>query len=539
MTQMKLIRKKIQSLLLLAFLLSGQTTAIIAQELPHQYLYVSKQTGQISNFQGQQGKTTDKYEEGNVAINVVGPITNQVTPNDMSIGHNQTKNWQGQVSPLIAQCPAPGNSVSAALVAAYDVVFSRPQGGAADGAAILSTYNCATEADGVAHEHSNCIFHGTFGGTHEIVRKQGTVTQNFEVFSINCVIPAAMNCADGTATLHADVYPGNEGTVTWQTPFGAMAGNDIQINLPPNFNNINVTATYTVRGVSYAANGVIRPNNLTGFALPCCTSQQKNVKDIAVLTFDGPCHPPVSFTPAAVAPPAIGFAGATSLINVVASANTVALTSSIITVNENIELSATPFAVDFTKIGTILKEAAEVVSHAPGSPCAPSFSVAGGLTVAASKKCCLGPCALKDVEKIAGSVRVTAGVSCRFPIYGIPYVASLDALLDASVNVTGTLNLQTTCDAPKICADLGATISFGLGIGDSLAGGLITADLKGVVEGASASVSYCFIPPPVTGEWKANLGKIKVVGTVTTLEIFNYSVEYTLFDGYEFGPFPL
>ncbi|MDZ4758920.1 MAG: hypothetical protein SGJ10_12385 [Bacteroidota bacterium] len=535
---MKLIRKKIQSLLLLA-LFVGQFPTLLAQDLPRQYLYVSKQTGQTSNFHGQQGKTTDKYEEGNVTINVVGPITHAVTPNDMSIGHNQTKTWQGQISPLIAQCPAPGSSVSAKLNAAYDVVFSRPQGGAADGAVILSTYNCSTEADGVNHEHSGCQFHGSLGGMHEIVRKIGTVVQDFEIFSINCIVPVAFNCADGTATLHADIYPGNEGTVIWQTPFGQLTGNDIQINLPPNFNNINVTATYTVRGVSYSANGVIRPDNLTGFALPCCANQPKNVRDIAMLTFDGPCHPPVVFAPAIVSPPTTGIVGPTNIINVTASANTVNLGSTITTVNENIELSVTPFAVDFSKIGNLLKDAAEVVSHTPGSPCSPSFSVTGGLTLTTSKKCCLGPCLIKDAQKIAGSVGVSAGVSCRFPIYGIPYVASLDALLEASIGVTGTLSHQTTCDAPKVCAELGATISFGLGIGASIAGGMITADLKGVVEGASASVNYCFIPAPITGEWKANLGKIKVVGTVTTLEVFNYTVEYTLFDGYEFGPFPL
>ncbi len=535
---MKLIRKKIKSLLLLA-LIVGNTTLMFAQDLPHQYLYVSKQTGQTSNFHGQQGKTTDKYEEGNVTINVQGPITYQVIPIDMSIGHNQTKNWQGQVSPLIAQCPAPGNSVNAKLLAGYDVVFSRPQGGPADGAIVLSTYNCNVEADGVAHDHSGCIFHGSLGGMHEIVRKQGTIVQDFEVFSVNCVIPPALNCSDGTATLHADVYPGNEGTVVWQTPFGQLSGNDIQINLPPNFNNINITATYNVRGVSYSASGVIRPSNLIGFALPCCTNQPKNVNTIAALTFDGPCHPLVTFVPASVAPPATGILGATNMVNVAATANGVTLTSTISTVNENIELSTTPFAVDFSKIGTLLKDAAEIVSHAPGSPCAPTFSVTGGLTLTTSKKCCLGPCAIKDAQKIAGSVGISAGVSCRFPIYGIPYVASLDALLDASISVTGTLSHQTTCDAPKVCAALGASISFGLGIGASIAGGIITADLKGVIEGASASVNYCFIPAPVTGEWKANLGKIKVVGTVTTLEIFNYSVEYTLFDGYEFGPFPL
>ncbi len=535
---MKLLRNKIQSLLLLA-LLVGQIPALLAQDLPRQYLYVSKQTGESSDFKGQQGKTTDKYEEGNVTITVQGPINYQVTPNDMSIRHNQTKNWQGRVWPLIAQCPEPGNSVHASLNAAYDVVFSRPQGGAADGAAILSTYNCSTEADGVAHEHSGCLFHGSLGGMHEIVRKQGTVVQDLEVFSINCVIPVAMNCADGTATLHADIYPGNEGTVTWQTPFGQLVGNDIQINLPPNFNNINVSATYKVRGVSYSANGVIRPNNLTGFALPCCTNQPKNIRDIAILTFDGPCHPLVNFAPAAVSPPATGLLGATTVINVAANANTVTLGSTITTVNENIELAATPFAVDFTKLGKALKDASEVVSQAPGSPCTPSFAVKGGLTLTMSKKCCLGPCRIKDVEKIAGTVGVSAGITCRFPIYGIPYVASLDAILEASIGVTGTLSHQTTCDAPKVCAELGATISFGLGIGASLAGGLLTADLKGVVEGASASVSYCFLPAPVTGEWKANLGKIKVVGTVTTLEIFNYTVEYTLFEGYEFGPFPL
>ena len=165
-----------------------------AQDLPHKYLYVSKQTGQISTFNGNDGKTTDKYEQGSVQINVQGPISYSVIPNDLSIGPNQTKNWQGKVQPKIADCPAPGSSAHAKLIANYNVTYSRPQGGDNNGIVVQSSYNCATEADGNDHENSGCAVHGKLGGMHDIVNKIGSVEQPFEVFSINCVIPAVFNC---------------------------------------------------------------------------------------------------------------------------------------------------------------------------------------------------------------------------------------------------------------------------------------------------------------------------------------------------------
>lgn len=529
---MRHMNKKLQKNLYTIVFVCVSLGAFAQGQQADKYLYVSKQTGEFCQFQGGQGKTTDKYEHGGVTNVVVdGPIQYQVNPADMTIGINQTKNWQGKVWPILAQCPAPGNSVWSKLIAHYDVTYSRPQG-VGMGGNVQSTYEC-----GAGSIDDGCAFHGPAGGTHEIINKIGTEEQPFEVFSINCVIPAAFTCQNGTATLHADIYPGNGGDVTWQTPFGQLQGNDITVNLPANFNNIPVTATYTVCGCSYTAQGVIRPNNFTGFGLPCCVSGTQVVANIAVLQFDGPCWPPVVFSQAAVAPmPDMMTAAHT----VTAISNGVPFVASTVAVAENNTWTYTPLAVDFTKLGKIVETIADAVKSVSGSPFSPSVNVTGQINIGSGKICCPGlPNCVQNADKIEGQVGVGASLSCRFPVYGIPYVASLDALLDVGVNASVGANITTTCTDPKACITGAASLTLGLGLGLSLAGGLVTADLRAVVEGAGVELQYCFLPAPATAAYTVTLGKIKIVGSVTTLEIFNYSVEYVLFEGWQSGPHPI
>src|SRR5436309_817754 len=89
-------------------------------------IYVSKQTGQTSSFSGSKSKTTDQYEQGTVTIKKTGPISYTVTPNDFSIGPNQTKTWKGLVQADVANIPEPGTSVPASITGYYYVTFSKP-----------------------------------------------------------------------------------------------------------------------------------------------------------------------------------------------------------------------------------------------------------------------------------------------------------------------------------------------------------------------------------------------------------------------------
>ena len=163
-------------------------------------------------------------------------------------------------------------------------------------------------------------------------------------------------------------------------------------------------------------------------------------------------------------------------------------------------------------------------------PCEPSWSVnVGGITANVRKKCCADHTPYNTLLVTFPSLSAGGGVSCRFPFYGIPHVATADVLLNLSFAITlgpaqGELSYNTQCCSFCIGGSLGATISGGVGV--SLGGDLVQADL--LLQG-SGSVGCQWCPVGGGGPPCSFSGKVSIVGQLQLISILSYSIEFPLF----------
>ena len=486
-------------------------------------MYVSKQNGSATPpYSGGYSKTTDRYEHGNVSLTTQGPITYTVNPADLSIGTNSSVAWTGSLGVDVAASPAPGNSADASISADYSVFYSHYCGSTACGS---TSYPCP-----------GCAAH-TGPGFHEIVNPTGNETVNFIIYSIKATI-GDINCSDSIVTLHADVFPYG-GTLTWTTPFGQQVGNDVQVNAGIIPNSFDVSVVYSIGGATYTDTKHVQKAKLIGFTLPCCIDKVTNVKDIAILSFDGPCHPTVTFNPPTLSPEGLGYvivAGADGNTNktVTASADGVSLDASINVVNPNITFGVTPITFNFTSWGNRFVNCLVSGLNGGVSPCQPrgSWIPRGSLSYKSNKMCCptSTPC-VQTSRKYSGSANWTWGMTCHFPVVGVPYVASLDAVISAGIDGQISLSAQTTCTTTRVCAGLDVTARIGGGVGGTILAGAVSAELQ-IQVSAGFSGSAC-VYPTLSASGNFNVGKVKVVGSVTTFwGMTSTSVEYVIWDGY-------
>lgn len=523
----------IKILMLIAAVLSVKT--IQGQELmgppaPVQTptLLVCKQTGKYTLLKGSDSKTTDRYERGTVKIETQGPIKYELDPNDFSIGPNQKKTWSATVYPDVAKSPAPGNCGSAFIIAHFDVVYSRPRGRGTAGA-IIGSYSC----DG-------CYAHAPPGGVHDIVNNVGDVTQMLSICSIDVQV-RNVACDDKVITLHADIFPAG-GNLTWDTPFGPFAGNDVKVANPQNLIGFKVTATYTIQGLTITDTKTVERNKITRVILPCCSDKALNVKDVANVQFDGPCKSDVVFSPAVLNIPWTP----TWTEKVIATANGISKATTIQMVNTKAKVGGQIPELERIKVG--LKKAMKEYRNAMLA-----IAVAGGVGACESKGnyepklnigadlsyVCCPPDAdgcVKLKKKFFGEAKWSYGKTCHFPFYGIPKIASLDFVYSVGASVTISFSGQDSCGTPVLCTGVDGKVSVGGGMGTTVAAGLISADLQLVCDAFGISGEICFYPA-----FRAcstyTFGKLRIVGTaVLAWGLTSLSVDYTLYNGYAVGP---
>lgn len=482
-----------------------------------QDLYVSKQTGQFTIYQGSHSKTTDMYESGNVAITTVGPIKWDVQPMQLNIGPNQTVTWNGKIWPDVANAPAPGTSVDCKVKGNYDVNFSRPAG-TGGGGNVTGTYNCG----GCPAAHAN-----NPNGVHELVNKVDVYEIPLRVYSLKAEIVGNPQCSNGSVQLVANVFP--SGNVTWTTPFGTFSGASVTAPVPPGFAGGNVTVTLEVNGVTYSDTKVMPGNDgtlKTFAATQLCIGAPTTAPAVTQATFsNGGCPANnLIYVPMNIGPsPTAAF---TNIPLSLTSGNTT-LNTSIQAINKNIT-TTNSFQVNFS--ADPIENILNVIS---GQRCSSGGSLIpnGQFSYTTFQECCVT--SVKNQQKYEGQMNWSYGINCRFPFYGIPYVATADFLCGASLNASIAVNGTTQCTgAPQICTDIACNGSLSGGLGVSLAAGFVTADLQVVLEGLGFTGSYCFYPPPRAGKIQGTLGKIKVVGSVTGgWGLATYSVEHVLFEG--------
>jgi hypothetical protein len=506
------------------FIYSVSSTFISAQSTDAHILYISEQTGEFTSFDGEASKTTDKHTSGSVILTATGPITYSVTPAAVSINANETKNWTGTIQPDIAAPPPAGTTVEANLSGEWTVTYSRPEGTVSPSDAIGSETNVVPWAnlDSVT---------GDTISMHEMVTREGTEQKDFEVVSIKITVDDTIKCVDGVAILTATTYPTDAYDIEWTTPSGTLSGNSVSYTVPASSGPVSITAKLTIEGVTYSHTGSVEIAKLTSFSLSPCFDTVVSTKFISTVGFDGACKPTVTYTPALLTPPA---SEQTSVFTATASAGSESFTDSTIGVNSGQLTNIANVTIDFGSIGSMAEDVLDALLNGGVSPCEADGSPipSGSISWDKFKLCCTD--SVVDGEKLSGNISWSYGIGCHFPIFGVPYVATVDAVVSAGLSVDVGASGETTCTDTKICGTFNGSASFGGGVGFTLLSGFVSGDLQLIITGVGIAGSICFTPPPEKkGVVTITFGAGKIVGTIEALWGFiSHSVDYPLWSGY-------
>jgi hypothetical protein len=239
--------------------------------------------------------------------------------------------------------------------------------------------------------------------------------------------------------------------------------------------------------------------------------------------------PPVTYNPA-VLTPYLPYSTQT----VTATAGGVSLQAQTYTVNENAPTGTTKIATTtFEAIAEKCIKAIDAILEE--TPCKPKGNKvpSGNLSYASSYMCCpADQNCVKTSRKYGGSAKWNYGFTCHFPIYGCPFVASLDAVLSANASFAIGLSYKTGCTTGKICTNVDAGISLGGGVGATVLAGLGSAELQ-LICSSSIKATWCFYPQIERPTGNINVGAVKIEGTVSGgWGLVSHTVEFTFFNGF-------
>ncbi len=307
--------------------------------------------------------------------------------------------------------------------------------------------------------------------------------------------------------------------------------------------NPQTTTTYTLKviGANFSFNDVSQMtvtvvdgiNSLTVVPKQCCW---KKGDAITLGQFTITTDPPglentVTVSPTSV--PTSIFSASTATLPLTftgrgPSNTTVTASASISAVDED-ALSAFTVGMGQFDPGEIIKYIDKVINKVKMGPCGPTGGPSANVQFATGKLCCPEAGCIKDMYAYNGTYNYDLGYQCDFPFYGIPYIASLNFRINASVGAILSLgNIKTTCEGVDVCYSLGVTASVGGGVSGTILGGkLFDASLMIVGTIIPDPVEYC-IPSGKTKMVGNICVKADIVGTVTTLSFFTTAVNVNL-----------
>lgn len=236
-------------------------------------LYVSKSTKEFSTKSGSKTENSDKYKHFTAEVSTIGPITQTITPEDLSLEtNNPGKTWTGTVKPDLDDIPEPGEIEIGKLIIAYDGYYSRvkkpllPPG--VYGTNTIEVFEVKLDPDQDDNPDNNpymcsgCNAHGGVPGKHEIIHMKGKITQKFRVYSLNVKITKA-KCKtndDGSLTVECEAKGYKEpGTYEWEILGKTFTGKSITktINCDKwdftKDQDIVVKVTFKKNGVTYSS----------------------------------------------------------------------------------------------------------------------------------------------------------------------------------------------------------------------------------------------------------------------------------------------
>lgn len=204
-------------------------------------IYVSKQTGQFTKFQGSSQLSTKGQESINASLTFEGPLTYSLSPSSFTIGPNSTGSFDGSIFPKMDACPESGNSTNATLICNYSRTYAK--GGVFD------------------------VPSGTWLRSQSKVVENDVKKTQFIIHSIGAEFEkSSFELCNGNLLLEPSVYP-KGGKVSWKTKGNYtklvfLDGDSSKAFVEINFNTNNypnfpamdsITVTYSFGDVTYSS----------------------------------------------------------------------------------------------------------------------------------------------------------------------------------------------------------------------------------------------------------------------------------------------
>jgi hypothetical protein len=187
--------------------------------------------------------------------------------------------------------------------------------------------------------------------------------------------------------------------------------------------------------------------------------------------------------------------------------------------------SAFQFGMGQFKPEEIVEFVDKIINNVKIGLCSATGGPSANVQFATGKLCCPSAGCIKDLYSYTGSYNYDFGIQCDYPFYGVPYIASLNLRIMASVGAALSLgNIKTTCAGADVCYSIGVTGSLGGGLSGTVLGGkVLDASLMLIGTITPDPLEYCM--PSGQTKFLGNIcAKADVVGTVTLLGFITKSV---------------
>jgi len=219
--------------------------------------------------------------------------------------------------------------------------------------------------------------------------------------------------------------------------------------------------------------------------------------------------------------------GATGSVDVTISAvencgggNNLETTTSITVVDEDWEV-ASYSGLGGIDVDGIAEAIDNLVNKVKVGPCSPSSGFSGSTSTHESFLCCDNPVCVKKKYKYAGNLHYDAAITCDFPFFGVPYIASLNFRFELGCGAQLSIDYGTTCTGNEVCLGVGCYGSLGGGVsGTVLGGALLDAQLLFVATLSIPGARFCIPSGQFTWDGKICaqgdiVGQIKIFTFIT------------------------
>jgi hypothetical protein len=472
------------------FLLTLQVLWATGQE----NLYVSLQTLQVSEITDQDSAKTDDNESGECTCTSTGPIAFNISP--MAIGHNSEILVTGWVKPTIENAPQPGTTADASITCSC-------------------TWRWLTWDD------------VTQSKTKQMSDSK-TETRHFPVVSIFIDIPDTIECQGGEVTITADVYPGDVGSIEWESPAGSTSGESVTFNVEDITDEfIPIRVKYNVNGVTYSDEGVVKNDigRLTGYDLPFCMDAspgtQISTSGLGQIFYEGCRAPEVTYQPAFIE---ISEGEMTESFTITVSDGNASFSDEIILVNPEIkwgspQLAAIESALNILEdVTNMVNEFTELVAnYSPGFSVEPEFELERDLNLEFNTNCC-DSVILEGVDvsiDLSASVSIAASATMFLPPIP-PLIAYVDLSFGFGISASVGVHGEIKCPPNSICGTMSFSTSGSITGSLHILAGLVngTVSVNANLLSGSAELCVTYEPLDATLQGELQIGGLSITAQV-------------------------